>query len=98
MPAAESGSDVLVADSSGETSASETLSRSGRSVEIGLSAFGCSNVANFIEQALDALDLGDVEGARTALLTAAATVALRTIGSPDHQSGEPSADSSPGSP
>ena len=44
-------------------------------VERGLSAFGCSNVANLLQWALDALELNDIGRAQSAV-TMAAEIAL----------------------
>jgi hypothetical protein len=71
----EIGSDASNGDSSVEGAGSEGSDSSAIEVESGLSALRCSNVANLLEWALDALAVGDVERARAALVIAVEIVA-----------------------
>jgi hypothetical protein len=64
------GSDALSADSAAKQGELERSASSATGFEMGLSPLRCSNVAKLIAWALEALALGDVDRARTALVMA----------------------------
>jgi hypothetical protein len=78
----ESGLDALNADSAAKQERSEGSESSVIEVQIGLSPLRCSNVANLLEWALEALAISDVDRARDALLMALDLVSTRPDGQP----------------
>jgi hypothetical protein len=76
----ESGSEGLSADLPGEVEDPTAGSPTAVGVEIGLSAFRCSNVANLLQVALGALAVGDVARTREAVEIALEILGVRRFG------------------
>jgi hypothetical protein len=66
----ESASDALSPDSAAEQAGSEESASPAAGVENGLSPLRCSNVANLLKWALEAVAVGDSVRARDALMMA----------------------------